>query len=206
MLWQIIGVLHMLFNVRVLEQLAGFSQEAFLQLSPVIAQLLSDAPKQIKQFELYYQQQNLKALEQLLHKLRGSYATLGAMKLPELSIQLEQLLHQQAQLPSRELFQNYLNCLEQTTAVLAEWLSQVDDSSAKELPDVLRFIHFLESNDMQAYSLFQQHKAAWQFYLGEDFVQMEQDMMSLNFAAVAERLKAKTQSLMIQENENKDPI
>lgn len=197
----------MLFNFRVLEQLIGFSQEAFLQLSPVIAQLLSAAPEQIKLLELHYQQQNVKALEQLLHKLRGSYATLGATELPTLSMQLELVLHQHTQLPSPELFQNYVHCLQQTTAVLAEWLHQFDSISGEELPDLVPFIRYLETNDMQAYSLFQQQKSGWQRYLGaEDFAWVEQQIMALNFGAVAERLKATMQEPLTQGAANKDAV
>ncbi len=44
---------------------------------------------------------------------------------------------------------------------------------------------------MQAYSLFQQQRSGWINYLGaDDFVLMEQDIMTLNFMAAAERLKA----------------
>ncbi|CAI3806708.1 Hpt domain-containing protein [Rheinheimera sp. MM224] len=179
----------MLFNFSVLEQLIGFSQDAFLHLSPAIAQLVASTPDEIKQLTQSYQQKNHKALEHSLHKLRGSYATLGATALPELSRSLELLL-QQGQLPSATEIASYLECLQQTSAALDLWLSQFNYSSDSALPDVQLYIRYLENNDMQAYSLFQVQRAGWIAYLGpDDFVLMEQDVMTLNFIAVAERLK-----------------
>ncbi|MBU0913824.1 MAG: Hpt domain-containing protein [Gammaproteobacteria bacterium] len=180
----------MLFNFNVLEQLIGFSQDAFLHLSPAVAQLIASTPAEIQQINLSYQQQNHKALEHSLHKLRGSYATLGATALPELSRQLELALQHQGQLPSAAEFARYLECLEQTSAALGLWLSQFNRSSDSSLPDVLTYIQYLENNDMQAYSLFQVQRAGWIAYLGpDDFMLMEQDIMALNFIVVAERLK-----------------
>lgn len=180
----------MLFNFKVLEQLIGFSPEAFAHLSPAIAQLIASTQSEIQQLTLCYQRQDHKALEQLLHKLRGSYATLGALALPELSRILEQRLQQQGQLPATADFELYLECLNQTALALELWLSQFNVSSNSSLPDVPLFIQYLENNDMQAYSLFQLQRAGWIAYLGpEDFVLMEQDMLILNFVAVAARLK-----------------
>lgn len=179
----------MLFNFSVLEQLIGFSQDAFLHLSPAIAQLIASTPVETQQLTKAYQQQDSKALEHSLHKLRGSYATLGATALPELSRALEVVL-QQGQMPSATEFARYLECLQQTSAALDLWLSQFNYSSDSSLPDVLQYIQYLENNDMQAYSLFQVQRSGWIAYLGpDDFVLMEQDIMALNFIAVAERLK-----------------
>ncbi|WP_233010081.1 Hpt domain-containing protein [Rheinheimera faecalis] len=179
----------MLFNFSVLEQLIGFSQDAFVHLSPAIAQLIASTPGEIQQLTRSYQQQDSKAIEHSLHKLRGSYATLGATALPELSRPLEMQL-QQGLLPCASAFTSYLECLEQTSAALNLWLSQFNYSSDSSLPDVLLYIQYLENNDMQAYSLFQVQRAGWIAYLGpEDFVLMEQDIMTLNFIAAAERLK-----------------
>ncbi|OGO75241.1 MAG: hypothetical protein A2203_11615 [Chromatiales bacterium RIFOXYA1_FULL_46_5] len=180
----------MLFNFSVLEQLIGFSQDAFLHLSPAVAQLIASTPLEIQQLTLSYQQKDPKAVEHSLHKLRGSYATLGATALPELSRPLEMVLQQQGQLPKAAEFARYLECLEQTSAALDLWLSQFQHSSDSSLPDVLQYIQYLENNDMQAYSLFQLQRAGWITYLGpDDFVLMEQDIMALNFVAVAQRLK-----------------
>lgn len=179
----------MLFNFSVLEQLIGFSQDAFVHLSPAIAQLIASTPAEIQQLTRSYQQQDSKAIEHSLHKLRGSYATLGATDLPELSRALELVL-QQGQLPSATEFTRYLECLQQTSVALDLWLSQFNYSSDSALPDVQLYIQYLENNDMQAYSLFQVQRAGWIAYLGpEDFVLMEQDIMTLNFMAVADRLK-----------------
>ena len=179
----------MLFNFSVLEQLIGFSPDAYLHLSPAVAQLIASTPAEIQQLSLSYQRQDHKAIEHSLHKLRGSYATLGATALPELSRALEVVL-QQGQLPSATEFARYLECLQQTSAALDLWLSQFNYSSDSSLPDVLQYIQYLENNDMQAYSLFQVQRAGWIAYLGpDDFVLMEQDIMTLNFIAVAERLK-----------------
>jgi len=179
----------MLFNFSVLEQLIGFSKDAFLHLSPAIAQLIASTPVEMQQLTRLYQQQDSKALDHSLHKLRGSYATLGAMALPELSCALEGGL-QQGQWPSATEFAGYLECLQQTSSALDLWLSQFNYSSDSALPDVLQYIQYLENNDMQAYSLFQVQRAGWIAYLGpDDFVLMEQDIMALNFLAVAERLK-----------------
>jgi HPt (histidine-containing phosphotransfer) domain-containing protein len=179
----------MLFNFSVLEQLIGFSQDAFLHLSPAVAQLIASTPAEIQQLSLSYQRQDHKAIEHSLHKLRGSYATLGAAALPELSRPLEIQL-QQGLLPCASAFTSYLECLEQTSAALNLWLSQFKYSSDSSLPDVLLYIQYLENNDMQAYGLFQVQRAGWIAYLGpDDFVLMEQDIMTLNFIAAAERLK-----------------
>lgn len=168
----------------------GFSQDAYLHLSPAVSQLIASTPAEIRQLTQSYQQHDRKAVEHSLHKLRGSYATLGAIALPELSRPLEQALHQQGQLPSATEFALYLECLQQTCAALDLWLSQFTHSSDGNLPDVLQYIQYLENNDMQAYSLFQQQRAGWIAYLGpDDFVVMEQDIMTLNFMAAAERLK-----------------
>lgn len=180
----------MLFNFSVLEQLIGFSPDAYLHLSPAVAQLIASTPVEMQQLSLSYQQKDHKAIEYSLHKLRGSYATLGATALPELSRPLELALQQQGQLPSATEFARYLECLEQTSAALDLWLSQFNYSSDSSLPDVLLYIQYLENNDMQAYSLFQAQRAGWIAYLGpDDFVLMEQDIMTLNFIAAAERLK-----------------
>jgi HPt (histidine-containing phosphotransfer) domain-containing protein len=180
----------MLFNFKVLEQLIGFSREAFMQLSPAIAKLIESTPHEVQQLTLSYQQQNHKSFEHSLHKLRGSYATLGAKALPEISRTIEQVLQQEGRLPSANEFELYLECLQQTAAALELWVSQFKYNSDPSLPDVSLYIQYLENNDMQAYSLFQVQRAGWIAYLGpEDFVLMEQDMMMLNFTAVAERLK-----------------
>ncbi|WP_233080155.1 Hpt domain-containing protein [Rheinheimera soli] len=182
----------MLFNFSVLEQLMGFSKDAFLHLSPAVTQLIASTPVEIQQLTQAYQQQNHKAVEHTLHKLRGSYATLGAIDLPELSRPLEQALHQSGQLPSATDFALYLDCLEQTSVALKLWISQFEQSTDSSLPDVQLYIQYLENCDMQAYSLFQQQRAGWIRYLGPDeFVLMEQDMMALDFTAVAKRLTHK---------------
>lgn len=182
----------MLFNFSVLEQLIGFSDDAFLHLSPAVAQLIASTPVEIQKLTQSYQQKDQKAVEHSLHRLRGSYATLGAVALPALSGPLEQALHHRGELPSPAEFALYLDCLQQTSAALDLWLNQFQQSSDSSLPDVLVFIGLLENNDMQAYSLFQQQRAGWIKYLGsDDFVLMEQDMMALNFTAVAECLKRK---------------
>lgn len=48
----------MLFNFSVLEQLIGFSHDAFLHLSPAVAQLIASTPAEIQQLTLAYQQKN----------------------------------------------------------------------------------------------------------------------------------------------------
>jgi HPt (histidine-containing phosphotransfer) domain-containing protein len=180
----------MLFNFSVLEQLIGFSRDAFLHLSPAVAQLIASTPTEIQKLNLSYLQRDHKAVEYSLHKLRGSYATLGAIALPELSRPLEAALHQRAELPSASDFALYLDCLEQSCAALDLWLTQFNYHSDHNLPDVQQFIQYLEHSDMQAYSLFQQQRAGWIAYLGEDdFVLMEQDIMTLDFTAAAKRLK-----------------
>ncbi len=180
----------MLFNFSVLEQLVGFSQEAFQHLSPAINQLLRSTSSEMQQLKQHYQNKDPKAVEYALHKLRGSYATLGATALPELSRPMEQALLQSGQLPTAAEFALYLDCLEQTCAALELWLTQFEHSSGSGLPDVLEYIQYLENSDMQAYSLFQQQRAGWIHYLGaDDFVLMEQDIMTLDFMAAAERLK-----------------
>ncbi len=180
----------MLFNFSVLEQLIGFSKDAFLHLSPAVAQLIASTQSEMQQLSRSYQQQDHKALEHSLHKLRGSYATLGATALPELSRPMELALQLQGQLPAAAEFARYLECLQQTSAALDLWLSQFKHSSDSSLPDVLQYIQYLENNDMQAYSLFQVQRDGWIAYLGpDDFVLIEQDIMTLNFMAVAERLK-----------------
>ncbi|MBU1621676.1 MAG: Hpt domain-containing protein [Gammaproteobacteria bacterium] len=182
----------MLFNFSVLEQLIGFSEDAFLHLSPAVAQLIASTPAEMQQLILAYQQKNKKAVEHIMHKLRGSYATLGAIDLPELSRPLEQVLHQQRQLPSAADFALYMDCLEQSCAALKLWMSQFEQTTDSSLPDVQLYIQYLEHSDMQAYSLFQQQRAGWIHYLGpDDFVLMEQDMMTLDFVAAAQRLKHK---------------
>lgn len=181
----------MLFNFSVLEQLIGFSRDAFLHLSPAVVQLIAATPAEIQRLQLSYQQKDHKTLEHLLHKLRGSYATLGAMALPDLSRPLELALQQQGQLPSAAEFARYLECLQQTSVALDLWLSQFKHSSDSSLPDIPHYIQYLENNDMQAYSLFQEQRSGWIAYLGpEDFMLMEQDVMTLNFMAAAQRLKA----------------
>lgn len=180
----------MLFNFKVLEQLIGFSPEAFWHLSPAITQLIASTPSEVQQLTLCYEQQDHKSFEHSLHKLRGSYATLGAKALPELSRTIELAIQQRGQLPSAAEFAGYLECLEQSAAALELWVSQFKYSSDCSVPDVSQYIQYLENNDMQAYSLFQVQRAGWIAYLGlEDFALMEQDMMTLNFVAVAERLK-----------------
>jgi HPt (histidine-containing phosphotransfer) domain-containing protein len=182
----------MLFNFSVLEQLIGFSHDAFLHLSPAVAQLIASTPAEIQQLTQAYKQKNKKAVEHALHKLRGSYATLGAIDLAELSRPLELALHQHNQLPSATDFAAYLDCLEQTSVALKLWLGQFEQNSDSSLPDVQLYIQYLEHNDMQAYSLFQQQRAGWISYLGPDeFVLMEQDIMALDFVAAAQRLKHK---------------
>ncbi len=181
----------MLFNFSVLEQLIGFSRDAFLHLSPAVIQLIADTPAEMQRLQLSFQQKDHKALEHALHKLRGSYATLGAMALPDLSRPLELALQQRGQLPSAAEFASYLECLQQTSAALDLWLSQFKHSSDSSLPDIPHYIQYLENNDMQAYSLFQEQRSGWIAYLGpEDFMLMEQDIMTLNFMAAAQRLKA----------------
>lgn len=182
----------MLFNFSVLEQLIGFSKEAFLHLSPAVAQLIASTPAEIQKLNVSYLQKDHKAVEYLLHKLRGSYATLGAIALPELSRPLEAALHQRAELPSAADFALYLDCLEQSCAALDLWLTQFSYQSDPNITDIQQYIQYLENSDMQAYSLFQQQRAGWIAYLGEeDFVLMEQDIMTLNFMAAAQRLKHK---------------
>lgn len=180
----------MLFNFSVLEQLIGFSQDAFQHLSPAMTQLIRSTSAEMQQLKQHYQNNDPKAVEYLLHKLRGSYATLGATALPELSRPLEQALHQSGQMPTAAEFALYLDCLEQTCAALELWLTQFEHSSETGLPDVAQYIQYLENSDMQAYSLFQQQRAGWIAYLGADeFVLLEQDIMTLDFSAAAERLK-----------------
>jgi len=180
----------MLFNFSVLEQLIGFSQDAFQHLSPAMTQLIRLTSSEIQQLKQHYQNNDPKAVEYLLHKLRGSYATLGATALPELSRPLEHALHQSGQMPTAEEFALYLVCLEQTSAALELWLHQFEYNSEAGLPEVFQYIQYLENSDMQAYSLFQQQRAGWITYLGADeFVLLEQDIMTLDFRAAAERLK-----------------
>lgn len=143
----------MLFNFSVLEQLIGFSRDAYLRLSPAVVQLVASSQLDMQQLKLFYQQQDHQALECFLHKLRGSYATLGATTLPELSQALEMTLLQR-KLPEATEFARYLECLQQSATALNLWLSQFNYSSDSSLPDVLQYIQYLESNDMQAYSLF----------------------------------------------------
>lgn len=180
----------MLFNFRVLEQLIGLSQEAFLHVSPALTQLIASTPAEAQHLIQAYEQKDHKAVERSLHKLRGSYGTLGALELPELSSVLELALQQHSQLPSTADFALYLDCLERTAAALDLWLGQFNYKSAASGVDVAQFIHYLDSSDMQAYSLFQQQKTGWQIYLGaEEFAVLEQRMMELNFGAAAEHLK-----------------
>lgn len=179
-----------MFNFSVLEQLIGFSQDAFQHLSPAMTQLVRSTSVELQKLKQFYQNNDPKAIEHSMHKLRGSYATLGAIALPELSRPLEQALHQSGQLPTVAEFTLYLECLEQTSAALELWLTQFEHNSDHELPDLLQYIQYLENSDMQAYSLFQQQRSGWISYLGaDDFVLMEQDIMTLNFMAAAERLK-----------------
>jgi HPt (histidine-containing phosphotransfer) domain-containing protein len=179
-----------LFNFSVLEQLIGFSQDAFQHLSPAMTQLIRSTSVELQKLKQSYQNNDAKAIEYFMHKLRGSYATLGATTLPELSRPMEQALHQSGQLPGAEAFAEYLECVEQTCAALELWLTQFEHHSDTTTPDVLQYIQYLENSDMQAYSLFQQQRSGWIAYLGaEDFVLMEQEIMTLNFVAATERLK-----------------
>lgn len=137
-----------------LNSLLMISNKRLPQLLTMLQKLIDTTPDNIAQLQQYIDIADHQSCQQLLHKLRGSYATLGADELVKHSLQLE---HQIAsaelitQTSWQELFTVYQQSGVELQAIINEQSVPINESNS-EL-DLCNLQSLLKNQDMTACTL-----------------------------------------------------
>jgi HPt (histidine-containing phosphotransfer) domain-containing protein len=143
-------------NREKLSAVLQMSQQHQAQLLLMVANMLDDAENNIEQIQQYVQQQQRLKLQQLLHKIRGGYATLGAETLAQTSRALEHLLETDAPFNQADIA-DFVSIYRQTcTEMRTELTRYPQDSPRQNQPLHLNQLYtMLIQQDMQACQLVQ---------------------------------------------------
>ena len=112
-----------IFSSTTLDQLCATSTQMHQTLAELVVEVLQRGPAPVQEARQAWQEQRPEDAARIVHTLRGGMGTLGAVSLPELTLQLEQALKQGDALQSERL----LSQLEVEFALLlqafADWLA-----------------------------------------------------------------------------------
>ena len=173
-----------------LDTVLQMSKQHQAQLINMVQTMLDGAEDNIARLQQHFQQQQFSALQQLLHKIRGGFATLGAEQLAVESKQLEHHLDTPQQIEPDELesvIQTYrATCLAIKTVL--ETYQDATVSNCSEL-DIAQLYNLLRQQDMHASDLTHRSQQALVTLLGNDiaenFIQL---VTALEFAQAARLL------------------
>ena len=143
-----------LINRNRLDSLLMLSNKRLPQLLTMVKNLIDSTPDNISQIQHYIATSDHQSCQQLLHKLRGSYATLGADELVKHSLQLEHQLDS-AQIVTQQSWQQFFSVYRQSCvelhAIISEHSLPVTESGS-EL-DLCHLHTLLKTQDMTACTL-----------------------------------------------------
>tara|TARA_R110002126_G_scaffold75469_21_gene188394 strand:- start:5905 stop:6483 length:579 start_codon:yes stop_codon:yes gene_type:complete len=162
------------------------------QLLQMLQNLIDCAPQNTKLLTQFTDDKLDEPARHLLHKIRGSFATVGADELAKSALLLEERLSASNRIESAML-QRFImlyqqSCAELQTVVRAH-TGVSGQPAAKFEPELLRTL--LLSHDMNACNVVLQHKADLQQLMNDaDAALFCHQVASLNFAAAATLLHA----------------
>jgi chemotaxis protein histidine kinase CheA len=181
-------------NTAKLHAVLQMSQQHQAQLLLMVKNMLDIAEHNITQIEQFLQQQQKLALQQLLHKIRGGYATLGAEKLAEKSRELEHQLDKEAKIADADVtdfIQLYRQTCQDMHAELTRYPKHVQNTATQHPPLQLNQLYtMLVQQDMQACQIVQQtQNALAQLLTPAGAARFSQHVGALEFSCAAEILK-----------------
>lgn len=184
------------------------SKQHQAQLLQMINTMLADADANIVCIQQHAAQENSAQLQQMLHKLRGAYATLGAEQLASLSQDLEHALETGiacSQLKFTDFIRVYRQTCTEIQTVLTQYQPDTPLTSATNNHpplNTLQLFTLLQQQDMQAGEIARANLSALEQLLTPlGATKFSQYVSELNFAEAATMLqpfvtaacKAKTQ-------------
>jgi len=161
------------------------------QLVQMVQAMLDAVPDNIERMRNYARQQQRLELQQMLHKIRGGYATLGAEQLAQVCRSQEHQLESHAAFDEQSL-QDVIDMYLQTSAELQSELAgyQQKSSANSEQPLNLHQLYtLLIQQDMQACQLTQSGQTALAKVLSPaTAARFSQHVAALEFATAAQIL------------------
>lgn len=161
------------------------------QLVQMIETMLSAAADNISLMRHYVKQPQPVELQQLLHKIRGSYATLGAEQLAQVCRSIEHALENHAPVSEQQL-QALISIYQQTCDQIQHELAAYQHHTTDSNPsiDLQQLYTLLVQQDMQACQLAQsaQHLLA-QLMTPAAAARFSQHIAALEFATAAAMLQ-----------------
>ena len=142
-----------------LNSLLMISNKRLPQLLTMLQSLIDTTPDNIAQLQQYIDSADNQSCQQLLHKLRGSYATVGADHLVNNALQLEHNMATE-QFITEQSWQEFFTLYRQSGAELQTIINEhavSSPASSSEL-DISHLHTLLQSQDMAACNLVAQSK------------------------------------------------
>ncbi len=133
--------------------MAGAKKQLLLQS---LLRLVNNAESEIAQLSLAIQQKNYADAKAILHRLRGSFATVGAIQLPELALTLEQNCEEHT-LGITD-FSVFFAAYRQTAAEFSSVIAQHSEenavaSAALDMAQLTTLLQYLQSQNLLALDL-----------------------------------------------------
>ena len=167
----------------------------------MVNQLVAEAPDKLAIALDHWRNDEAILAARSLHGLRGALASIGAQQFSVVALRLEQALQQQAGGEIAKLFDSADQTLSLTLEAARRWLATQQPVSLTEQLDLnpallARWIALLESQDMEAYEMYEQLKTVLSSQLpqrtGE---QLQQAMQCFDFTSVLACLAPLTTSI-----------
>lgn len=167
----------------------------------MVNQLVAEAPDKLAIALDHWRNDEVILAALSLHGLRGALASIGAQQFSVVALRLEQALQQQAGGEIAKLFDSADQTLSLTLEAARRWLATQQPVSLTEQLDLnpallARWIALLESQDMEAYEMYEQLKTVLSSQLpqrtGE---QLQQAMQCFDFTSALACLAPLTTSI-----------
>ena len=140
------------FNKGTLDTLLLLSGSAPQPLLNMLNNMVSSHPANIEELHHCLQRQDFRTADQLLHKIRGGFATLGAERLAAGCATMEKQL-QQHQLPTDETLTAFITLYQDTCTELQQFIEQRQlllNNAGTQTTDLQLLLKLLQQHDMSA--------------------------------------------------------
>lgn len=173
-----------------LESILLMSSQHAPQLLQMMQNLIDAAPQNIAKLEQYLASGDTENTQQLLHKIRGSYATIGADELAKQASALEQTSAGHKSISANAL-QGFIHIYQQSCNELQSIIQLQSVQAAAQLDtlDAAQLITLLETQNMTACNMVLQNKLSLNQLMSEpDAKLFFHQVACLDFAKAAELL------------------
>lgn len=179
-------------NIATLENILLLSQKNQTALLKLLQALADNCPENISALQQAFSQRNKDVAQQLLHKIRGSFATFGADQLAQACAALEQNIQRNI-LPTQIEQNSFYTLYQESCQALQQYIQQQASSQPSSVADtdLHRLLQLLEQQNLAATALASAGAEQLKQLLPvTEVTEFYQQLAKLNYSAAAVLLRS----------------